>query len=173
MSEFELRGAILFFGKGECVACHTGPALNSMTFYSYCMKDLEGPGVIGGVDDATRRGRGGFTGNPADDYKFKTPQLYNLYDARFFGHGATFHSVRDVIKYKNRALPQDDGIPESQIAEEFRPLGLTETEMDELAAFVESALHDPELMRYQPDSVPSGECVIDNDGPSRIDLGCE
>ena len=30
------------------------------------------------------KGRGGFTKNAADEYKFKTPQLYNLKDHNFF-----------------------------------------------------------------------------------------
>ena len=89
MSEDQLQGALLFFGEAQCSACHTGPALSSMTFYALGMNDLDGavdPRVdlrsFGGtIPDDVRRGRGGFTGLTADNYRFKTPQLYNLADS--------------------------------------------------------------------------------------------
>lgn len=40
MSKEEKYGALLFFGKADCVSCHTGPALNQMEFYALGMKDL-------------------------------------------------------------------------------------------------------------------------------------
>lgn len=36
------------------------------------MNDLEGADVFTNIDAATQKGRGGFTGNSEDDYKFKT-----------------------------------------------------------------------------------------------------
>ena len=98
---------MLFFSKARCVNCHTGPALNSMTFHALGMPDMQGFDIFGEVpvDEAESLGRGGFTGNPQDNYKFKTPQLYNLKDSPFLGHGGTFTSVRAVIEYKNRAIP--------------------------------------------------------------------
>jgi cytochrome c peroxidase len=180
MSEEQMRGAILFFGKAECSACHTGPALSSMTFYALGMNDLDGavdPRVdlraFGGtVPDDVRRGRGGFTGRTADDYRFKTPQLYNLTDTPFYSHGASFSSVRDVIAYKNAAVPQNPLVPAERLSSYFRPLGLSESEIDDLTAFIEEALYDPELMRYVPAVLPSGNCTPHNDAQSRQELGC-
>ncbi|MEO1655531.1 MAG: cytochrome c peroxidase, partial [Bacteroidota bacterium] len=40
LTDLEKEGAILFFGKANCVSCHTGPALNSMEFYALGMNDL-------------------------------------------------------------------------------------------------------------------------------------
>ncbi len=180
MSEEQLRGAILFFGKAECSACHTGPALNSMTFYALGMNDLDGavdPRVdlraFGGtVPDDVRRGRGGFTGNEVDNYRFKTPQLYNLADSPFYGHGASFSSIRDVIEYKNAGVPQNPFVPAIRLSAPFRPLGLSGDEIDYLTAFVEEALYDPDLMRYVPATLPSGNCTPQNDALARQDLGC-
>ena len=45
MSIEEKEGALLFFGKAQCDACHSGPALNSMTFHALGMADLEGPEI--------------------------------------------------------------------------------------------------------------------------------
>ena len=96
MTDAEKRGAVLFFGKAGCVDCHNGPALSSMTFYALGMNNLDGPGVYGdgpAAAEGANLGRASFTGNPADEYKFKTPQLYNLTDSPFYGHGGNFRSV--------------------------------------------------------------------------------
>ena len=172
MTEAEKRGAILFADKAGCADCHNGPALNSMTFYALGMNNLIGPGVYGNNTEAGENlGRASFTGNPADNYKFKTPQLYNLVDSPFFGHGGNFRSVREVIAYKNAAIPQNAEVPASQLAEEFVPLGLTEDEISDLVAFVEGALYDPNLKRYVPSSLPSGNCLVANDVRTRSENG--
>ncbi|WP_232817875.1 cytochrome-c peroxidase [Winogradskyella tangerina] len=113
MSEDEISGAKLFFDKAQCFTCHAGPALNDMKFHALGMRDLEGEEILTVIDDATKRGRGGFTGNSEDDYKFKTPQLYNLKDVNFFGHGGSFQSVKDVIEYKNNAIAENEIVPNS------------------------------------------------------------
>ena len=43
----------------------------------------------------------------------------------------------------------------------------------DLAEFLEVSLRDPDLMRYEPTSLPSGLCVINNDETSKVDLGCD
>lgn len=176
------RGAILFFGKAGCVACHTGPALNSMTFYALGMNDLDGAWDVtrvnlapfgGTVPDAARKGRGGFTGLAEDEYKFKTPQLYNLLDSPHYGHGASFATVREVIEYKNAAVAENAIVPAGQLASEFQPLALSSHEIDDLVVFIEDALYDPRLLRYVPQRLPSGNCFPANDEQARLDLGCE
>ncbi len=174
MFEREKRGAILFFGKAQCSNCHTGPALNEMAFYALAMPDLEGPGVYGtSPDKAENLGRGGFTKVEADNYKFKVPQLYNLKDSPFLGHGGTFRSVREVVEYKNAAIPANAAVPSSQLAAQFQPLNLTSDEIEDLTAFIENALRDPDLERYNPSALPSGFCFPNNDVRTRSDLGCQ
>lgn len=174
MSELEKEGAVLFFGKAECSGCHNGPALNSMAFYALGMNDLDGPGVhlATGVDYATMRGRGGFTNRPEDDFKFKVPQLYNLNDSKFYGHGASFHSVYDVVKYKNAGVPENVGVPASQIDPRFHPLGLSEHEIQAIVAFIERGLHDGDLKRYVPTDLPSGNCFPVADATASMELHC-
>jgi cytochrome c peroxidase len=173
MTDQEKRGAVLFFGKANCSSCHTGPALNSMTFYAIGAPDLDGPGVYGDVvGKAENKGRGGFTGRAEDMFKFKTPQLYNLKDSPFYGHGGTFNTVREVVEYKNSGIPSNPDVPASQLAPQFQPLNLTAAEVDDLVAFVENGLYDPQLSRYLPTSLPSGNCFPNNDPGTRADLGC-
>ena len=175
MTEQEKRGAIVFFTKAACADCHSGPALSSMTFYALGMNNLDGPGVYGDGPAAgagENIGRASFTGNPADNYKFKTPQLYNLTDSPFYGHGGNFRSVREVVEYKNAAIAQNSTVPTAQLAAQFVPLDLTEDEVSDLVAFIETGLYDPNLERYVPSSTPSGNCLVVNDVQSQADLGC-
>ena len=169
----EMNGALLFFDKANCFACHSGPGLNGMDFHAIGMNDLSGNDVVNDVDDATKRGRGGFTGNPSDDYKFKTPQLYNLTDVGFFGHGGSFASIREVIEYKNNAQKENTEVPLSALSPLFAPLDLTESEIDDIVAFLETGLYDNNLARYAPDELPSGNCFPNADEQSSIDMGCD
>ena len=180
MNQQEMRGALIFFGNGNCVACHAGPALSSQpgatsdaVFMAVGFADLDttDPRVHGSVSVADSLGRGGFTGNPADNFKFKVPSLYNLVDASFYGPGASFNSVRDVVAYKNAAVPQK-AIASSQLDARFQPLGLSDAEIDDLTAFLETGLYDAELERYVPAALPSGNCFPNADAASRADLGC-
>lgn len=168
----EIEGAKLFFGKAHCFSCHSGPGLNGMGFHALGMRDLEGSEIMTNVDEGTQKGRGGFTGNADDNYKFKTPQLYNLKDVQFFGHGGSFESVKEVIEYKNEANSENTIVPQNQLSPNFVPLNLTETEINQLTLFLENALYDDNLQRYVPDNLPSGNCFPNADSSSSADLGC-
>ena len=129
----QLNGVALFFGKGKCVQCHNGPALNSMNFYALGMNDMEGKDVIQkySIND-NPFGRGAFTKKDADMYCFKVPQLYNLKDVHFLGHGGNFSNVREVIEYKNKAISQNIKVPQKQISNLFVELKLTDKEIEAL-----------------------------------------
>ncbi len=173
MSAAELRGALAFFGKGQCGTCHTGPALNSMRFEALGLKDLVGPDIIGSNPDADQhKGRGSFTGRAEDMYKFKVPQLYNLADSPFYGHGGSIRSLEAFVSYMNQGKPENPRVPTSQLASSFKPLNLSASEQRDLVLFLKHSLRDPQLIRYQPKRVPSGQCVPNNDPASRRDLGC-
>jgi len=175
MSETEKRGALLFFGKAACAPCHGGPALNSNKFFAYGMNDLDdSPDPVFAVkaDSPAHLGRGSFTGQQSDMYKFKVPQLYNLKDSPFMGHGSTFSSVKSVVEYKNNGIPENARVPQEQLTHMFVPLKLSSDEVEAITAFIENALYDPNLSRYEPDQLPSGFCFPNNDSKSRMDLGC-
>ena len=133
--------------------------------------DLDTNDIIGEVADGVRLGRGGLTGDPVDNYKFKTPQLYNLANINVFGHGGSFSSVREVVEYKNEGVAQNDA-SHANLDYRFVPLNLSSTQIDNLVEFIEVSLRDTDLMRYEPTSLPSGLCVINNDETSRGELGC-
>lgn len=175
LSNLEKEGAILFFSKAECYTCHNGPALANMEFHALGMGRLEGAGVyLTNFENQTANlGRGGYTENEAENYQFKVPQLYNLINSKFYGHGATFHSVEEVIRYKNNAIPENMEVPVTALSEHFHPLNLTTKEVEALAAFIEYGLYDRNLDRYVPETIPSGFCFPNNDYRSGEELGCQ
>lgn len=164
LSDNEKRGARLFFGKAKCYECHTGPALNDENFYAFGMDDFfNSPGVV--VTDVSsfqrvaRLGRGGFTNDNNDRFKFKTPTLYNLIDNGQYGHGASFTDVTDVVVYKLNGDPQKN-IPRPLLSETFLEVQeLTDSEIDDLVLFLENGLRDPNLDRYVSGVLNSGNFV--------------
>lgn len=174
MSDAEKRGAILFYSKAGCYRCHKGPALSATEFHALGVKDLyEAGGVATGPADRRNLGRGGFTHRVEDMYKFKIPQIYNMGDANFFFHGSSKQTLEEVVDYFNLAIPENPNVPKEQISPFFHPLNLTEQEKQDLVAFLRDGLRDPDLNRYVPIEVLSGNCFPNNDPLSKGDLGCK
>lgn len=174
MTEEQKRGAILFFGKVGCSSCHSEPNLGSITFAGLGLSDLfENGGIKTSINDRRNLGRGGFTGNEEDMFKFRVPQLYNLGDSGPYFHGGSKQTLEDVVRYFNNGIPENPRVPQSQISEFLRPLGMTEEEIQDLTAFLQDGLRDPDLQRFVPTSVLSGMCFPNNDPLSKADMNCE
>ncbi len=173
MTEEQKRGAIVFFGKAGCVRCHNEPNLGSVTFQALGVEDLfENGGLKTSQADLRNLGRGGFTGNPDDLYKFRVPQLYNLGDSGPYFHGSSKQTLEEVIEYFNNGVHENPRVPASQISPFFHPLGLNEEEKKDLVAFIRDGLRDPNLQRYVPEQVMSGLCFPNNDAVSQAQMGC-
>ena len=145
-----------------------------MEFHSIGLNDFA-PGEVFIADegDEANLGRASFTKREEDTYRFKVPQLYNLKDSPFYGHGGSFTSIRDLIAYKVNAKAENPLVEEQYLSSYFTPLDLNEEEIDLLTAFIESGLYDANLNRYVPEQILSGACLPNNDWMSRSDLGCE
>ena len=168
----ELKGAILFFGKAQCATCHSGPGLSDGKFHAIGLNALSGVGIVENNFEQQRleKGRGRFTGDETEEYKFKTPQLYNLRDPLLFGHGASFFALKDLIRYKNSGVAENPAA--TNLSDQFTALSLTTEEIEQLASFVQDALYDGNLKRHATKDVPSGDCVPNNDIRSKEDLDC-
>ena len=93
LSDSEVRGGILFYGKGRCVVCHSGPYFSDFKFHVVAFPHL-GFGVNGfGVD----YGRFNATFDPVDRYKFRTPPLYNVVKTGPYGHSGSVATVEDAV----------------------------------------------------------------------------
>ena len=169
----EKKGAILFFEKAQCIQCHYNQNLGSSEFHALGVTDMDQiPSYNTSPDDRRNLGRGGFTLQPEDNYRFKVPGIYNLQGANFYFHGASKTSIRDLVEYKNAAQSENSRVPQDLISSKFKPIGLTEEEKNHLIAFLENGLQDPDLKRYVPTSVLSGNCFPNADEASQLDLGC-
>lgn len=174
MDEDEKRGALVFFEKGNCSACHSEKNLGSNRFFALGVNDMDmQPSYNRNPSDKKNFGRGGFTGIADDFYKFKVPQLYNVGDNPFFFHGSSATSLQEVVDYFDEAIPENPRVPERQIATQLKPLNLTDQEKADLKAFLETGLRDPDLDRYLPEQVLSGNCFPNNDFRSNQDTGCK
>ena len=163
----------MFFGKANCSACHYKENLGSNEFHALGVNDMDHiPSYDTSPNDKRNLGRGGFTNLVEDYYKFKVPGLYNIDDTPFYFHGASVRSLEDLVEYKNLALSQNERIDQSLISEKFLRLNLNEEEKGHLVAFLRNALQDPDLERYMPSEVLSGNCFPNNDLESISDLGC-
>ena len=172
MTESQKNGAMVFFGAAQCGTCHNGPGLTDGGFHALGMPDM--PGIaeldageqnygLSGADLAL--GRGGFTGQEGDKHAFKTPQLYNLKDSRFYGHGGTFYTLAEVIQYKVDGVAEK-AEAENYLSDDFQTLSLTAQQQHDLLDFLKHGLYDAHMDRYVPNSVLSGNCFPNSDPQS-------
>lgn len=207
LSPKEIRGMNTFFNpnKGNCVSCHSGPAFGADRFYAIGFKDFDPrKGLIlpgqkdengqvsfvtattmdslpeSAIQSALRSaalGRGLVPGQDQQARKFRVPQLYNLADAGFYGHGGSFRSLEKLVRYKIKRQSENPDIDESHLAPEFQsPMEpLSNDEIAALVEFLKTSLRDPNLIRYAQRStqidgitstlvVPSGRPAITADG---------
>ena len=155
LTDHELSGGIIFYGKGKCANCHTGPYFSDLRFHALPLPQL-GFGKNGfGVD----YGRFNVTFDPDDLYRFRTPPLFNVSQTAPYGHSGSLPSVHDAIiaHFDPLRLVQPDSMDVVQrhefyrrmaaVGGEFKLVGLlTDSEVDQVAAFLNTltfATHEP------------------------------
>ncbi len=174
LTEMQKRGALLFLGKARCSTCHNSPSFGNTEFHALGTEDLYHQGEALNTDESDTRnlGRGFFTGEEEDNYAFKVPQLYNIVDYSHFFHGSSKTTVREVIDFKINAKSENSNVADEKLSPYFRKLYLSEEEVEELVDFLENGLRDPNLERYVPQEVLSGNCFPNNDPFSNFQTGC-
>lgn len=174
MTESEKRGAILFYGKAGCYRCHKGSGLNSNEFHAIGVKDLwEADTYNTSPDDLRNLGRAGFTLNDDDLYKFRVPSIYNMKDSPYYFHGSSKNTLWGVVEYFNNAIGENENVPQDRLSPYFHPLNMSVIEIQQLVDFLSDGLRDPNLQRYVPETVLSGNCFPNNDPMSRQQQGCD
>jgi cytochrome c peroxidase len=121
------RGAEIFFFNGRCATCHAGFNFSDGLFHSI--------GI--GWDSTTRtfsdEGRFAVTGNPHDRGKFKTPGLRDVEKRAPYMHDGSLATLRDVVEFYNRG-----GHPDAPRSARVVPLGLSQSDVDAVVAFLKS-----------------------------------
>ena len=177
MTEQQKRGAMLFFGQAGCVRCHEEANLGGNRFEALGVKDLFMNTNIemfrSTPQDMRNFGRGGFTGRDEDMFRYKVPGIYNQKNSPFYFHGASARTLDEVLEYKNKGISENPNVPVTQLSEFFHPLNLNADQIADLKAFVEDGLYDPDIIRYRPDAIRSGNCFPNNDPLSNEQTGCD
>ena len=93
LTKDEVNGGLIFFGKGKCAVCHSGPHFSDFDFHTVVFPQA-GFGKNGfGVD----YGRFNVTFDPSDLHKFRTPPLHNVAQTSPYGHSGSVASLEDAI----------------------------------------------------------------------------
>jgi cytochrome c peroxidase len=152
------RGLAIFIGKGRCDVCHTGPRFTNGEFHDVGVPFFaERTRVDNGRYDGIKRLRASpynLLGRWSDDPsrstatstrhvtlehrnfgEFRVPSLRNAARTAPYMHNGSLATLRDVVRHyseidENRLHADGEAI--------LRPLRLTDAEVDDLVAFLES-----------------------------------
>lgn len=171
MTPAEKRGALLFFGKADCVSCHAVAGAANEMFSDFTPHAIGVPQIAPRNTNSTFDGPGAnedfgleqITGKAADRYKFRTAPIRNIALQPAFFHNGAYTMLEEAIAhhldvYRSVAnytpvgrLPDDLAGPlgpMKSVLERLdprirRPLRLTNAEFTDLVAFVRTGLLDP------------------------------
>jgi cytochrome c peroxidase len=182
MTDDEKYGALLFFGKANCAACHaTAPQKNQM-FSDFQFHNIGVPQIApafgAGLGNFIFDGPGAnedyglerVTHKAADRYKFRTTPLRNMAMQPSYFHNGAFDDLGkairhhlDVVTSAENYVPGQNGVP-PDLRKHRPPVGnvlanldplvqtpivLTDTEFNQLLAFVRDSLQDAKDTRGQ------------------------
>lgn len=153
------RGLILFMGPAGCRSCHGGPAFTDFEFHNIGMPPLGGgkpsdPARYAGVERVLRdpfNARSEFSDaregepvvrldtlvpDPRNYGEYRTPSLRNVALSPPYMHQGQLATLRDVVRFYS-TLEGATQVGHHQ-EQTLRPLNLSDTEIDDLVAFLES-----------------------------------
>jgi cytochrome c peroxidase len=148
LTEQQKAGLLLFFGKANCSNCHGGPMFSDYGLYNLGIKDHS---LVNPKDK----------GSTAQERLFRTPQLRNVALTAPYMHNGTIATLKEVIKFYNKGVSENDSVSQDQMSIKIQPLDLSDKEEEDLVAFME-ALTDQSYDQTIPERVPSGYKVGGN-----------
>jgi cytochrome c peroxidase len=178
ISETAKKGLKLFVGKGSCVDCHKGPFFSDLTAHNLGIaqegmnvpsQDLGFHGGIPQLKANTFKSDGAFSDNvevgtarnawlrdPVEDDKgrFRTATLRNVGQTAPYMHTGGLATLRAVVEYYNKG-GGDSGFAGTKDPK-MKPLLLTDKEINELVAFLETLTGEeiPAHLRANPHATP-------------------
>jgi cytochrome c peroxidase len=171
MTDDEKRGALIFFGVGNCVSCHAVSGQSNEMFSDFRQHVAGIPQIAPAVGNVTFDGPGAnedfgleqVTGDPNDRYAFRTSPLRNLALQPTFFHNGSFTRLEAAVGYHLDAIgsapsynPVVAGVaadlrgPQGPIAPVLArldpvlatPVTLSSDEFNQLIAFLRNGLLD-------------------------------
>jgi cytochrome c peroxidase len=111
MNSSEKRGALIFFGKGKCSACHSVGGESNEMFSDFRMHNIgvpqiapffgvgQGNVIFDGPNEDEDFGLEQITGNQNDRYKFRSSPLRNAALQPAFFHNGAFTRIEDAVRH--------------------------------------------------------------------------
>jgi cytochrome c peroxidase len=111
MTTQEKQGALLFFGKANCIACHGVAGKSNEMFSDFQMHNVgvpqiapyfglkKGNTIFDGPGEDEDYGLGQFTGVVEDRYKFRSSPLRNVALQPAFFHNGSFTDLEQAIRH--------------------------------------------------------------------------
>lgn len=151
LTDNEIAGLKLFLGKGQCTQCHNGPLLTNNEFHNTGVPaGRHAPQDVGRLAGARQVVKDEFNclsrysdakpeqcgeirfldNQPSQLRQFRVPSLRNVAERAPYMHAGQFATLKEVLQHYKRA----PAAPQGQ--SELKPLGLTDREIDQLAAFL-------------------------------------
>ena len=185
MSKDLKKGALLFFGKANCVSCHSVSGHSNEMFSDFTTHVLAVPQISPIITNAAFDGPHQnedfgleqVTGNPQDRYKFRSSPLRNVGLQPSFFHNGAFTKLEDAIQHHlDVARSVREYRPSKHVAPDLagptgpmspvlakldpqmrKPTKLSHEEFHQLVAFVRFGLLDERSLML--DSLIPGELI--------------
>lgn len=169
LTKAQKKGALLFFGKAQCVSCHAVSGEANEMFSDFMEHNIGVPQIVPTDTNAVFDGPGAnedfgleqVTGDPNDHCKFRSSPLRNVALQPAFFHNGAFTTLESAIahhlnisqsvtNYNNAHLPGDlqgplgpmDLILEGVDPILATPIELSQAEFNQLVDFVRNGLLD-------------------------------
>ena len=124
VSRDAIAGQALFAGKGRCTTCHAPPYYGNSTFFNIGLEQGK---------DKPDPGRFNVTKNEADRGAFKTPTLRSVALSAPYFHDGSAATLKEAVRYM-----AGGGKPDPNKSPALQPTGLSEAEIDQIVAFLNS-----------------------------------
>ena len=178
LTDNQKRGALLFFGRAQCVQCHSVSGTSNEMFSDFRQHVIAVPQIAPTVGNVAFDGPGAdedfgleqVTGNAKDRYAFRTSPLRNVAVQPTFMHNGAFTSLEDAIRHHLDPRASALGYGGVGLAPDLsrrgpmhpvldrldpklrNPVKLDEAEIAQLVDFVRNGLLDS---RARPDALES------------------
>ncbi len=134
------RGMKLFFGKGHCSACHSGPSFSDGSYHNV---------GVGMAADKPDVGRESISKLEGDRGSFKTPTLREIARTGPYMHDGSLKTLEEVVDYYNKGGTANDWLDE-----EIYTLKLTDEEKSDLVTFLKEGLASPDYPNHAAPKLP-------------------
>ncbi|REH52458.1 cytochrome c peroxidase [Tenacibaculum gallaicum] len=136
----EVNGFNLFMGKAKCATCHFPPVFNGTVPPNFTETEVESIGVLNLDETGLDNDLGGYNIFKTEErkYFFKTSTVRNVSKTAPYMHNGVYETLEQVIDFYNKGGGEGLGyeVPNQTLPSD--KLNLSEKEIEDLVAFMES-----------------------------------